>query len=368
MDLGFTEEQETLRTSARSFVEAETTPALARHPEDAVLAALWRKMVDLGWPAVAIPESDGGAGMGVVELLIVLEEVGRGIAPGPLFATAGQFVPVLLHAAPGALRSEQLAAIPTGRTGTIAVGEDTGAWDPDATTTTARRSGNGWRLTGTKRFVIEGGHADELAVLARTDTGLGLFLVPGRDVAAEAVSSLDPSLRLAHVKLDDVEIEPERVLAPPGAAKAVLERSLGESATAAAALIVGACDAILARTVDYAKTRRQFDQPIGRFQAVKHKLADMYVAVERARSLLYFAGLTVAENDARRGIATSMAKAAAGDCQRLLVQDGLQLHGGIGFTWEYDLHLYLKRAASLDSLLGDSRLHRRRVARHLGLT
>jgi len=369
MDLGFTEEQETLKTSVRAFVQSETSTTLARSPqtEESAIADLWSKMVSLGWPAVTIPENAGGAGMSFVELLIVLEETGRTLAPGPLFATAGLFVPALLAAPAGAGRDRLLAGILEGGTGTIAIGENDGAWAFDGTETVARRTGESWVLSGTKRFVIEGAHADRIAVLARADGGLGLFVVPRTEVRAEPVRALDPSLRLATITLDDAPVAAGGVLAEPGRAAPLLQRCLAESAVATAALIVGACAHILECTTEYAKTRRQFDQPIGAFQAVKHKLADMYVAVERARSLAYFAALTIAENDPRREIATSMAKAAAGDCQRLVVRDGLQLHGGIGFTWEYDLHLYLKRAASLEALLGSSRFHRRRIARGLGL-
>jgi len=372
MDLALSNEQEALKDSARAFLEREVPPTLARAPHGAEVDRVWTRMVDLGWPAVAIAEPDGGSGMSFIELLILLEEVGRQLAPGPLFATAGQFVPVLQSATGGPLRDRLLRGVSAGETGTLAIAEERGSWAWDDIATTARRSGGSWTLSGTKEYVVEGATAQEIVVLARDPDardgdGLGLFAVPGSDVGAEALHALDPSLRLATVTLSDVEIGDDRVLAMPGTAAALLSESLPLSITASAMLIVGACSHILDRTVEYTKTRKQFDQPIGAFQAVKHKLTDMYVAVERARALVYFAGLTIVEKDPRRELASSMAKAAAGDCQRVVVQDGLQLHGGIGYTWEYDLHLYLKRAASLDALLGSSRLHRRRVAARLGL-
>ncbi len=367
MDLGFTEEQETLESSARAFVESETSPALARSVDPTEIDRLWRRMVALGWPAVAVEEEAGGAGLSLVELAILLEQVGRSIAPGPLFATAGLFVPAVAAAPPSGLRQRLLAGVVEGRTGTLALGETDGVWSYEDTATTARAEGRGWVLHGEKAFVLDGAFADDAVVLARAQEGLGLFVVPGSSLRTTPVDALDPSLRLVHVGLDGITVPAGDVLAPPGTAPALLERCLSEGAVAAAALIVGTCQDILDRTIDYAKTRKQFDQPIGRFQAVKHKLADMYVAVERARSLVYFAALTIAEDDPRRDIATSMAKAAAGDCQRLVTEDGLQLHGGIGYTWEYDLHLYLKRAKSLEVLLGDSRLHRKKIARQLGL-
>ncbi len=372
MDLGFTDEQETLKQSARTFVEAETSPALARAPWDDGVDQVWQRMVELGWPAVAIPEIAGGAGMSLVESTILLEEIGRGIVPGPLFATAGLYVPALRSAPPGAMRDRMLADVASGATGTLAIAEDGGSWAWEELATTAKRSGTGWTLTGTKKSVVEGRSASEILVVARDPNGagdgIGLFAVPGTAVSSEPMEALDPSLRLARVALESVEVSTNRVLAEPGAGSAVITRSLQESLVAASILIVGACGSILDRTIEYAKTRKQFDQPIGGFQAVKHKLTDMYVAVERARSLTYFAALTICEDDPRRETAASMAKAAAGDCQRLVVEDGLQLHGGIGYTWEYDLHVYLKRAASLEALLGSSRVHRKRIAARLGLT
>lgn len=368
MDLGFTHDQETLKESARAFVDGETSPALARSPLGDEIGVVWQKMIDLGWPAVAVPETCGGAGMGQVELTILLDEVGRGIVPGPLFATAGLFAPALVASRPSPFRDALLTSIASGATGTLALTEGSGSWNWEELQTTARRSEGGWTLHGVKRSVVEGGHAHELLVAARADGGLGLFAVPLGAVAATPLDALDPALRLATVTLSNVEIAAERVIAPPGEAEAVLARSLQESLVAASILIVGTCASILDRTIEYAKTRKQFDQPIGSFQAVKHKLADMYVAVERARSLAYFAALTICEDDPRRDIAASMAKAAAGDCERRVVEDGLQLHGGIGYTWEYDLHLYLKRATSLGALLGTSQLHRKRIAERLGLS
>ena len=373
MDLALTEEQEALQASARDFVRNETSPELARDPdgEDAIQES-WTRMIALGWPAVSIPQEQGGAGMSIIELLILLEEIGRGIVPGPFFATAGQFVPALLAAAPGASRDQWLERVASGTTATVALGEDRGVWAWQEGTTSCTSVPGGWKLSGQKKYVLEGAHSDEILILARTNEtagpgGFGLFIVPGSAVQSEKVESLDPSLRLAHLSLQDVEVSHERVLAEPGTAQPIVERCLLESTVGAAALILGTCSSILDQTVEYAKTREQFDKPIGSFQAVKHKLTDMYVAVERARALTYFAGLTLYEEDSRREMASSMAKAAAGDCQRLLVQDGLQLHGGIGYTWEFDLHLYLKRATSLESLLGSSRMHRKRVASGLGL-
>lgn len=367
MDLGFTNDQETLRESARAFVEGETRLETARSLDSDSIGQVWDAMTSLGWPAAAIPADDGGAGMSVVELAILLEETGRGLVPGPLLPTAGLFAPALVEAPRSDARDRLLRNVASGATGTLALADGDDSWAWAQMRTTARRDGEAWVLSGVKQYVVDGADATEILVAARSDDGLGLFAVPGSQIAATTLDALDPTLRLATVTLDDVRVPSDHVVALPSTADGILERSLQTSLVCVSALVVGACGSVLDRTIEYAKTRKQFDQPIGSFQAVKHKLADMYVAVERARSLTYFAALTICEDDPRRETAASMAKAAAGDCQRLVVQDGLQLHGGIGYTWEFDLHLYLKRATALEAFLGSSRFHRRRIAGELGL-
>jgi alkylation response protein AidB-like acyl-CoA dehydrogenase len=205
-------------------------------------------------------------------------------------------------------------------------------------------------------------------VLARADAGLGVFLVPRSAVKAQARQLLDPTLALADLVLEGAAVQAERVLIAPGPdAERAVTRALEVSTVALALATVGACRRIFELTLEYAKLRRQYDRPIGSFQALKHRLADMFLAVERATALGYFAALTLAEDDPRRAEATSLAKAEAGACQRLVVEEGLQLHGGIGFTWEHDLHLWLKRAKVGDALLGSATEHRARLARRLGL-
>ena len=220
-----------------------------------------------------------------------------------------------------------------------------------------------------KSHVVDGATADEIAVVARGDDGLGAFVVPGTDVQATERHVIDPTLPVATVTLAGVEVTGDRVLVEPGdpAAERAIGRALEEATVAMALSTVATCRTIFEVTLQYAKDREQFGKPIGSFQALKHRLADCYLAVERASALGYFAALTIAEDDPRRAVATSMAKAAAGDCQRLLVRDGLQLHGGIGFTWENDLHFALKRAKAGDLLFGTAAFHRARLAELLGL-
>jgi alkylation response protein AidB-like acyl-CoA dehydrogenase len=367
VDFEFTDEQLELRANARSVLAAACPPGLVRavHEGTGDVDGLWATLVGLDWPGLGLPEEHGGLGLGYLEVGIVVEELGRVAAPTPYLATSTQLVPMLREAGSSFL----LADIAAGRgTGSLAIAED-GVWRPASVATTARPSDAGWVLDGTKTHVVDGATATELAVVARAEAGLGVFIVPGDAVAAVSDTVIDPTLPTATVTLSRVEVSGERVLVAPGdpAADAVVERALQEATTAMSLSTVATCRAIFEVTLQYAKDREQFGRPIGSFQALKHRLADCYLAVERAASLAYFAALTIAEDDARRAVATAMAKAAAGDCQRLLTRDGLQLHGGIGYTWEHDLHLLLKRALTGGLLFGTAANHRAHLAQLLGL-
>lgn len=372
MDFEFTDEQLALRENARAVLASTCPPAVPRavHEGSGDGAALWSTLAELDWPALGIPEEHGGLGLGPLEVGIVVEELGRAAAPSPFLATVTQLVPLLLEA--GA--TDLLPGVAAGTTtGAVALAED-GAWTVDAVRTTARRTGGGWVLDGTKSHVLDGASADHLAVIARLGgsvgtAGVGAFVVPRAAVDAAPRAVIDPTLPIATVTLAGVEAGDDAVLLEPGdpAAARAIERALHESVTAMALSTTATCRRIFEMTLDYAKEREQFGRPIGSFQALKHRLADLYLAVERASALAYFAALTIAEDDDRRAVASSMAKAAAGECQRLVVRDGLQLHGGIGFTWEHDLHLFLKRAKAGDLLLGTAAAHRARLAQLLGL-
>jgi alkylation response protein AidB-like acyl-CoA dehydrogenase len=375
MDFEFTPDQLDLQANARSILESACPPSLVRKVvEGGAAPELWETLVELDWPALGLPEAVGGLGLGFLEVGIVVEELGRAVAPTPYLATVTQLVPTVTEAG----STLRLADVASGAcTGTLAVAEDRCGWRPEALASVARPTGAGrWQLDGAKSHVCDGGTADEVAVVARAEgtagwDGLGVFLVPagapGLSTSTPAV--IDPTLPVAAVRLDGVAVGGDRVLVEPGdpAARAVVARAL-EAATAAMALsTVATSRAVFEQTLQYAKDREQFGRPIGSFQALKHRLADLYLAVERASALAYFAALTIAEDDGRRAVATAMAKAAAGDCQRLVVRDGLQLHGGIGFTWEHDLHFGLKRATAGDLMFGSAAFHRARLAVLLGL-
>lgn len=367
MDFEFTDDQLELRDAARSVLTETCPPSLVREVVEGTGdgGALWETMRALDWPALGLPEAHGGLGLGFVEVGIVVEELGRVVAPSPLLATVTQFA-AAVRASGSTFALDQVA---TGaRTGTLAVAER-GRWDVDVIETRAERTDGGWRLWGTKTHVMDGATADEIVVVARGPGGLGLFVVPAAAASTSVPAVVDPTTPLATVVLSGAEVDSDRVLVEPGDPRAgdVVARVLDEATAALALSTVATCRAIFEATVDYAKVRHQFDRPIGSFQAFKHRLADCFLAVERATALSYFAALTVAEDDPRRPLAVAMAKAGVGECSQLLTRDGLQLHGGIGFTWEYDLHFLLKRAVAGELLFGGAAQHRVKVARLLGL-
>ncbi len=375
MDLEFTADQEELRTSVRAVLTRECPPSFVREvvEKGAPVDDLWAAMVDLDWPALTIAPEYGGLGLGFVELAVVVEELGRAIAPGPFLATVSQFVPVIRESGTPEQRERFLGGVAAGRiTGTLAVAEEAGSWAPEDVGLVARRHEDGWILHGSKHYVADGATSDELVVAARLHgtegpDGLALFVVPHQAVVATALETLDASRRYATVHLDGVTIGPDRTLGDPGSCAPVLARVVEEATAALALETVGTCQSIFDIALEHAKTREQFGAPIGSFQAMKHKFADMFVALESARAVCYFASATLAEDDERRSLAVCMAKAAAGDCQRLLVEEGLQSLGGIGYTWEHDMHLYVKRAKSGDAVFGTARQHRSRVATLAGL-
>ena len=372
MDLEFSEEEAELRDNVRTVLSGICPPAVVRGVYDgkADPTCVWQKMVELDWPALCLPEEYGGLGVGFLELSIVAEELGRATVPSPFLATVAQFAPCVRELGNGEQRERFLTRVAAGRvTGTLAVAER-GRWTLDAVRTVATPSEDGgWLLTGEKDSVFDGSSAEEVVVVARSEAGLGAFVVPRADCTVREREVIDPTLPVADLILDGVVVPADRVLGPPGATGVdrSLSRVLEEATVALAMAAVGTCRVIFETTLAYAKVREQYGRPIGSFQALKHRLADMFLAVERATSLCYFAALTIAEEDPRRTEAASLAKVAVGDCQRLVVGEGLQLHGGIGFTWEHDLHFLLKRAKACDAMFGNALSHRSRLASTLGL-
>ena len=376
MDFAFSEEQEMLRGSARDFLAKECSSKVVRklmEAPDAYDPGLWKKIASLGWTALGIPEQYGGVGT-FLDLVVVLEEAGRALLPGPFFATMGLAVPALIEAGTEPQKKEVLTAIVQGSArATLALTEPSGRWDASAVTLAAKPSGGGWQLDGVKLFVPDAEAADYMIVAARTrgegEDGISLFLVKGKPAGLKvtALKTLDLTRRWSEVRFDGVKLEGDSLMGPADKAWPKLKRALEWATAALCAEMIGGTQKILETSTEYAKTRHQFGKPIGIYQAVSHKLADMLVLSESGRSATYYAAWTVDADAPDRSLAASMAKAYVSDAYRRVAGDGIQVHGGIGFTWEHDLHLYFKRAKSSEVTLGDATFHRELVAQALDL-
>ena len=374
MDFGFTEEQEALRKSAREFLTDRSTTQLVRDlmaSKTGFDEKLWKEMSDLGWMGTAIAEEDGGLGLSLIELAILVEEMGRTILPSPFYSSVGLAAPVISAAAEGALRKSVLGGIASGETrATVALAEAEGRWDAAGIKAKATPTDGGYKLSGTKVFVPDAHLADEIVVVARTSRskdpreGISLFLVPTSDkkVKVKQLDTIDRSRRLCQVKVGGVEVPADRRLGAEGGAWPLLERALDRAATVLAAEATGLATKVLELSRDYAKERVQFDKPIGAFQAISHQIANMLILVENARSTTYYAAWALEEGAPDAALAAATAKVAASEAARIVSQGGMQVHGGIGFTWEHDMHLYYRRAKWCELFLGDPSIWRERVA------
>jgi len=376
MDFAFSEEQEMLRASARDFLAKECSSKVVRRLMDSAEPydqALWKKVVGLGWTALGIPEAYGGVGT-FLDLAVVLEEAGRALLPGPFFPTMGMAVPAILEAGTEAQKKAALGAIAHGAArATLAVTEPDGRWEASSIKLAAKQSGGGWQLDGVKLFVPEAQAAEYIVVAARTrgegEDGVSLFLVEGRPkgMTINALETLDLTRRWSEIRFDGVQLGADALMGTPDKAWPALKRALDWATAALCAEMVGGAQKVLETTTDYAKTRHQFGKPIGIYQAVSHRLADMLVLSESGKSATYYAAWAVDADAPDRSLAASMAKAYVSDAFRKIAGDGIQLHGGIGFTWEHDMHLYFKRAKSSEVTLGDATYHRELVAQSLDL-
>jgi alkylation response protein AidB-like acyl-CoA dehydrogenase len=376
VDFAFSEEQEMLRGAAREFLAKASPSAVVRkvmETDDAYDPALWKRIAEQGWTGLGIPEEYGGFGT-FLDLIVVLEETGRVLLPGPFFETMAMAVPAVLEAGTAAQKKEVLSAIAAGEArATVAVTEPSGRWDADAIQLTAQRSGDGWKLDGTKLFVPGAGVADYMVVAARTrgsgEEGVTLFLVKGRPagMTVTALSTMDMTHKWYEVRFEGVQLPADAVMGEVDKGWPALRRALDAATAGLCAEMVGGAATVLERSVDYAKTRQQFGKPIGIYQAVSHKLADMLLEVESARSVTYYAAWAVEADAPDRALAASIAKAYTSDAYRRAAGNGIQVHGGIGFTWEHDMHLYFKRAKASEVTLGDATYHRELVAQALDL-
>jgi alkylation response protein AidB-like acyl-CoA dehydrogenase len=375
MNFGFTEEQELLRKTARDFLGEHAPIKVVREAleggEPRNAKDLWRRMAELGWLGLAIPEAYGGAGLSLVELGIVLEQLGRTLAPVPFLPTQ-LAAAALLEIANEAQRKELLPKICNGGSvATLAITEERGSEEPAGIACTATRTAGGFELRGRKLFVPDAHLADLLVVVAKVapGQGLGLFCVP-RSTAGVAISplrSMDELRRLHQVELSGVRVPESALLGGNADAWPLLQRVLDRGRVMICAEMVGGAEKCLEDSVRYAKERVQFGKPIGVNQAIKHKCADMLFEVESAKSITYYAAWAAREDDAEAPISAAMAKAYVSDAYRHASAENIQIHGGVGFTWEYDCHLYFKRAKSDEAWLGDGGYHRERVAQMLKL-
>jgi alkylation response protein AidB-like acyl-CoA dehydrogenase len=371
VDFALSEEQEELRRSVRAFLEQKSPESEVRRlmeTEDGYDPAVWSQMAtQLGLQGLAVPEDLGGSGYTFRELAIVLEEMGRALLPAPFLSTAVLATGALLRANDEAAAKELLPRVASGESiATLAVTEDAGGWDEDAIACVATSEGDGYTLSGVKSFVLDGAVADVVLVAARTDAGIGLFAVAGDapGLTRTPLFTMDQTRKLARIELAQT---PARLVGAEGDGWTAIEHALRLGAIALAAEQVGGAQRCLEISVEYAKNRIQFGRPIGSFQAVKHKCADMLLHVELAKSAASYAAWCAAADDADLPVAAAMAKSYCSEAFFDVAAETIQVHGGIGFTWEHPAHLYFKRAKSSELYLGDPRHHRRLLTKHLGI-
>lgn len=371
VNFAFNEEQEELRKTTRAFLEAKSSEASVREQMDTESgfdAAVWQQMGEqMGLQGLVIPEEFGGSGYGYIELIVILEEMGRSLLCAPFFSTVVLAGNTLVHSGDDQAKADLLPGIAAGETiATVAFTEENGRWDEAGVTATAVADGDTWKLNGTKSYVLDGHTAALLIVAARTDAGVSLFAVDGEaaGLTRTPLATMDQTRKQAKVELADT---PGRLIGTNGGGWAVLEQVLDLAAVALAAEQVGGAQKVLEMAVEYAKDRVQFGRPIGSFQAIKHKCADMLLEVESAKSAAYYAGWCAAElNDELPSVA-SLAKAYCSEAYFHAAAENIQIHGGIGFTWEHPAHLYFKRAKSSELLFGDPTYHRELLAQRIGI-
>jgi alkylation response protein AidB-like acyl-CoA dehydrogenase len=371
MNLGVSEEHEELRASVRRFLADRAPMARVRElmeTDDGLDRAVWDQAGrQLGLQGLAVPEAYGGAGFTFAEQAIVLEELGAALYTGPYLASAVLAATALLASPDEGARRELLPAIASGQTiATLAFAEDSGSWDPASIAATAVKNGTGWKLNGHKSFVLDGAAAALILVVAGTDAGLSLFAVEAGSagLTRAALPALDQTRKLGRLEFAGVSAA---LVGAPGDAAAVLDRTLDIAAIALAAEQLGGAQRVLDMAVEYAKIRQQFGRPIGSFQAIKHRCADLLLEVESLRSAVSYAAAAVSSSPGEIPVLASLLKAYASETYFHAAAENIQVHGGIGFTWEHDAHLYFKRAKSSELFLGDGAYHRERLATRIGL-
>jgi alkylation response protein AidB-like acyl-CoA dehydrogenase len=365
------EEREELRRTVRAFLDDKSPESEVRRlmaTDEGYDPAVWRQMAEqLGLQGLAIPEELGGHGYSFLELAVVLEEMGRALLCAPFFSTVALAATALLASGDDAAQKEHLPAIAAGQTiAAVALTEEGSDWTEAGVQLRAVKSGAGYRIDGEKLYVIDGHVADLILVAARTDAGVTLLAVPGdaAGLTRTPMVTMDATRKMARLSFDGT---PATLVGADGRGWAGLRRTLDLAAAALASEQVGGAGRCLEMAGDYAKERVQFGRPIGSFQAVKHKLANLLMEVEQARSAAYYAAREAAEDGEDLALAAALAKSYCSDAYMHVAADNIQIHGGIGFTWEHPAHLYFKRAKTSQLLLGHPSYHRALVAEHVGI-
>jgi alkylation response protein AidB-like acyl-CoA dehydrogenase len=374
MDFAFSEQQDLFRASARQFLERECPPDMVRRWSDepqGYSPDLWQKMAALGWMGLVLPETYGGGGLSLVDLTILVEEMGRVLLPAPFFSSVALGALTLLESGSNEQCQQILPRLARGEAKVcVALLEADGRYDPRGISMRASIRGNRATLNGTKLFVVDAQVSDYVICVARTrggrdpESGISLFVL---DMASPGITctpllSIDQTRRLCEVSFARVGVSLDAMLGERDAAWPTLLRALDKATVALCAEMVGGAEKAMEMCVDYGKTRVQFGRQIGSFQAVKHKIADMKVWVENAKSVVYYAAWAVDRDAPDAARAASMAKAYCSEMYSRVTADGIQVHGGVGFTWDHHLHLYFKRAKSSEVLLGNTTWHRERTA------
>ncbi len=371
MNFAFTEEQEELRKTVRAFLESKSPESAVRElreTEQGYDEAVWKQAAEqLGLQGLAIPEEFGGSGYSYVELGIVLEEMGRALLCAPFFSTVVLAGNTLLHSGDDAAKKDYLPGIASGETiATVAFTEPNGKWDESGIEASATQDGDTWRINGTKMFVLDGHTANLIIVAAKAAQGTSLFAVEAdaEGQTRTALSTMDQTRKQGKLEFANT---PARLIGTEGDGWNVLNKVLDLVVVGLAAEQVGGAQKVLEMAVEYAKVRVQFGRPIGSFQAIKHKCADMLLEVESAKSAAYYGLWCASEvNDELPSVA-SLAKAYCSEAYFHAAAENIQIHGGIGFTWEHPAHLYFKRAKSSELLFGDPTYHRELLAQRIGI-
>lgn len=368
MEFELNETQKLFQRSARELFAQECPPTLVREmieKNEPYSDAVWKLLVDQGWTGLIFAEEDGGLGLGMVEMAVAFEEMGRALLPGAFLSTVALAGSLIEKACSPEYRATRLQAICEGQSkATVALLEESANWNPDAVTMTATPVEGGYRLTGEKLFVSDASAADCIVTVVGAGPGLVLAFVDAKapGVTIKPMPGLDATRSLSAVEFNDVMVNTEDVMADSAKARAAIEHALDVATLALSAEMVGGMQWLLEASVEYAKTRKQFGKPIGQFQAVQHHCANMLLMTESARSAVYYAAWVMGNDPEQAPLAVSMAKAYASDGYREVGNLAVQVHGGVGFTWDESVHFYYKRAKASELMFGDATYHRERIA------